>query len=187
MKSNLRTAILSVGFLALVFLFQNCSVYQSSGRKYLEEEGLNLETSDISSKIIAKVEEDSCKQYLSPQTVDEWSGGISSVRSFAAIEEQELKCLYSIAENQNGVEHISCEISPSLVAAANFPKINQSELYSGNIGNITTEVSEDGLCMNLSPKLGLNGAKCCYQSSLNYEKLKEETLKLGIQILKELR
>lgn len=197
MQRNISIAGIGLVFFILVFGFQNCSVYQSSGRKFLEKEGINTnntsssssesENNENSNKAIAMVDEDSCQQYLSTDTLDAWSGGTTVVRSFADLQNLGMNCMYSISDSEIEIDHIVCKISADRLDAANFPSADEEELHSSDKGKISSKSSENEICMNLSPSVGQNGANCCFQSSLAEEELKEKTLEVGLEIIKNLR
>lgn len=197
MQKNLSIAGIGALFFILVFSFQNCSVYQSSGRKYLEEVGVSgngssslnseEEENSNSNQSIAKVDEDSCQQYLSTNLVDQWSGGVAVVRSFADLEKVGMRCMYSITDTKNKIDHISCSISSEHVGAANFPSADENELHESSKGKVTSYNSEDELCLNLSPKVGLTGAKCCFHGTTDSADIEAKSLDLALEIIEKLR
>jgi hypothetical protein len=185
---NRTASLASIGvlFFILVFSFQNCSVYQSSGRKYLDSTGVDVSAAS-QTKPIAAIDKESCEQYLTANFVDDWSGGSTVVRSFAKLDNMGLSCMYSISESQNQIDHIACDISSEIRTAAEFPEEGEEEVLNSNLGSITSQVAEEGLCLNIAPRVGSLGAKCCFSSALAYESLEKESIKVGIEIIKHIR
>ncbi|MEC9281440.1 MAG: hypothetical protein VX642_01915 [Bdellovibrionota bacterium] len=179
MGQSSRIAIIGIGFFILIFSFQNCSVYTSSGREYIEENGLTVssesclenmasEDCQVSLNIektsgLSPVENESCSQYLSKENVEFFSNGSSQLRAFADLSSEEIKCMYSISDSKESLEHLICNVSDRYIDEVNFPQEELQPLYQSDLGRaflIESQENEES-CTLIAPKVGLLGAQCC--------------------------
>lgn len=174
-----RITFIGIGFFILIFSFQNCSVYTSSGREYIEENGLSIssescldsmasEDCDVSLNVekasgVSPLGEESCSQYLSREKVDYLSEGSSQVRAFADLSSEEIRCMYAIEDSKQSLEHLICNISDSYIDQINFPSKELEALMDSDLGRVFLVDSEENeeSCTLIAPKVGLLGAQCC--------------------------
>ena len=204
MGQSSRIVLIGIGFFVLVFSFQNCSVYTSSGRDYIDENGLaissqscvdNMASEDCQVSIntekasgVAPVENTSCNQYLSREQVDYHAEGSTQPRAFADLGLEEIRCMYSIDESKKSLEHLICKISDRYIDEINFPQKDLEPILDSDLGRayLVDSGENEESCTLIAPKVGLLGAQCCI-SGHNENNRISFLQKISSEIVKNLR
>lgn len=176
-----RILVLSGLFFALVFSFQNCSVYSSSGRDLIDSSGIvipdaaclenmnqpgcepSLNLQGKNQEIMA-LENAACSQYLSAGVVSYLANGSAvETRSFADLRENLVRCMYGLADPDAPIEHLICEVGESFREQAEFPSLELEEVFSNAAGAAYAlePTTVDESCQLIAPRVGILGAKCC--------------------------
>lgn len=142
-KNWKRLVLLFSGFL-LVFSYQNCSVYQSDGRKFIEKNGLagfdslaqSSNTNDNSNGAssgskVTKLSLSDCSPYLTNEQAKSFTSDSVTSQFLFDPNRNELSCLLSYEKN------ILCTISPeNLALALGIPNsVSASDMTSDPIGS----------------------------------------------------
>ncbi|MFK8137533.1 MAG: hypothetical protein AB8E15_04145 [Bdellovibrionales bacterium] len=155
--------------------FQNCTIYQSEGMKYLDSAGVvdssvsssnntNSFSSTTGNKQMALVEAESCAQYSNQDLVKAYFDSDKiKITSIVDTNDLSLQCLLSAPEVENS-DIINCRYHPSIRSLVDFPSESMEIVEENESMAVFKQVKDNQLCFSGGNSISKLGVSCCAQN-----------------------